>query len=63
MSLHDNPVFHGGPGVTVEMRRFAYSAINAHLRAAGFVDIEFLNEDVSRLLLKAADGPPAALGR
>jgi SAM-dependent methyltransferase len=34
------PVFHGGPGTTLEMRVFSRAAVEAHLKAAGFVDIK-----------------------
>lgn len=38
-SLHPDPVFHGGPGATLEMRVFSESALREHLERAGFVDV------------------------
>ncbi|CAO3440065.1 type 11 methyltransferase [Azospirillum argentinense] len=37
--LYQEPVFHGGPGQTLEMRVFCRKAVEAHLRDAGFTDI------------------------
>ena len=39
-ALHADPVFHGGPGSTLEMRLFSRDGVLAELAAAGFVDIE-----------------------
>lgn len=44
--LHRNPVFHGGPGETLEMRIFSRQGVEANLQAAGFTDIRFLEEAV-----------------
>jgi SAM-dependent methyltransferase len=41
-----DPVFHGGPGNTLEMRIFAPEIIREGLENAGFVDIVFNEEDV-----------------
>ena len=46
--IDDKPVFHGGPGTTLEMRVFSYSDIVDQLKAAGFVDIKLHNEPVAR---------------
>ncbi len=40
LALHTNPVFHGGPGSTLELRLFSRAGVIADLAAAGFVDIE-----------------------
>ena len=40
----DDLVFHDGPGLTLEMRRFAKPGLVAGLHAAGFADVEFLSE-------------------
>ena len=40
----DQPVFHGGPGTTLEMRLFSRDAILRHLRDAGFVDARVADE-------------------
>lgn len=45
-SLHENLVFHGGPGSTLEMRVYTRSALQRHLTDAGFVDIRFIDEDI-----------------
>jgi len=37
----ENPVFHGGPGLTLEMRLFSRSGLEAALRGAGFPEVEF----------------------
>lgn len=37
--LHTAPVFHGGPGTTLEMRLFSRVGVIAELVGAGFVDI------------------------
>ena len=42
---YDNLVFHGGPGATLEMRAFALSSIEMHLRQAGFHTIEVLGDE------------------
>ncbi len=44
--LHRNPVFHGGPGHTLEMRVFCRRDLEKHLAAAGFTNIAFLEESV-----------------
>lgn len=38
--IHQNPVFHGGPGTTVELRFFALSDVIRHLERAGFEGIQ-----------------------
>ncbi|WP_168209965.1 methyltransferase domain-containing protein [Tardiphaga sp. vice154] len=45
-TLHENLVFHGGPGTTLEMRVYSRAALQRHLDAAGFVDIQFFDQDV-----------------
>jgi hypothetical protein len=37
--LYENPVFHGGPGTTLEMREFSLDGLMAELEAAGFTEI------------------------
>ena len=36
--VFDGPVFHGGPGVTLEMRQFSCDSVLDHLRSAGFIE-------------------------
>jgi SAM-dependent methyltransferase len=45
-TLDDAPVFHGGPGSTLEMRMFSRTAVVDQLAAAGFVDIKVHGEPV-----------------
>lgn len=42
--LDENPIFHGGPGATLEMRRFGSKDLVTHLEIAGFRDIRFHSE-------------------
>ena len=46
VEIHENPIFHGGPGSTLEMREFGISALKAALLSAGFSTVRFLSEDV-----------------
>lgn len=39
-----NPVFHGGPGETLEMRQFSREGVLKSLRAAGFEDVMLFEE-------------------
>ena len=42
----DNPVFHGGPGNTLEMRILTPEIIREGLEVAGFKDVVFNEADV-----------------
>lgn len=42
--VFQKPIFHGGPGETLEMRRFSREGALASLRAAGFEDIVLCEE-------------------
>lgn len=44
-TLHENPIFHGGPGTTLEMRLLEGSDLLARLSAAGF-DAKVIGESV-----------------
>ena len=44
--LHEAPTFHGGPGFTLEMRRFGLNELEAHLHRAGFTDVTVRGEAV-----------------
>src|SRR5262249_40360504 len=46
LEVRDDLVFHGGSGVTLEMREFGITALRARLRAAGFQEVEFLTSDI-----------------
>jgi predicted O-methyltransferase YrrM len=39
-----DPVFHGGPGETLELRQFCESDLVQHFRSAGFSSVEILSE-------------------
>jgi SAM-dependent methyltransferase len=45
-ALDTDPVFHGGPGTTLEMRLFSSDDLMADLAAAGFTDIRLHDEAV-----------------
>lgn len=45
-TLHENLIFHGGPGTTLEMRVFCEADLKRHLADAGFTDIQIFGEDV-----------------
>ena len=44
-AIETEPVFHGGPGKTLEVRLFSEASLRQYLEAAGFVDIDFLTEN------------------
>ena len=44
--VFEEPIFHGGPGATLEMRQFSGDAVLEQLRAAGFVDVVLCEEAV-----------------
>ncbi len=46
LEVKENLVFHGGFGVTLEMRQFTVAALQEKLRASRFTDVRFFNEDV-----------------
>ena len=41
-----SPVFHGGPGTTLEMRLFSRDSLLRDLRAAGFREVRVADEGV-----------------
>jgi SAM-dependent methyltransferase len=43
---HENLVFHGGPGNTLEMRMLHKDEVQRHLEDAGFSDVRFEEKDV-----------------
>src|SRR5262249_1582277 len=45
-AVHENLVFHGGPGTTLEMRVFCRQDVIAHLTNSGFPSIEVFEKDV-----------------
>ncbi|MGD0579614.1 MAG: hypothetical protein ABSC08_11870 [Bryobacteraceae bacterium] len=45
METFSNLVFHGGPGLALEMRLFTKGGIEDNLQAAGFHQIEFEMQD------------------
>ncbi|HVO89033.1 MAG TPA: class I SAM-dependent methyltransferase [Casimicrobiaceae bacterium] len=44
VQVFDDPVFHGGPGSTLEMRVFSRTALQKHFADAGFARIRFADE-------------------
>ena len=44
--LYDNLIFHGGPGSTLEMRRFCETHVLELLEQAGFSDVTIFNNDI-----------------
>jgi SAM-dependent methyltransferase len=45
-ALHQDLVFHGGPGTTLEIRIFGRADLQTHLAEAGFTDIQIFGDDV-----------------
>jgi SAM-dependent methyltransferase len=45
VEVHENLVFHGGPGATLEMRIFSESDLKRMLAAAGFGEVRIYSED------------------
>ena len=46
LEVHDELIFHGGSGATLEMREFGITALKQKLLSSGFRDVHFLSEDV-----------------
>lgn len=47
--VHEDLVFHGGPGSTLEMRLFSRDSLLAELASAGFRDIRIADEDMPEI--------------
>jgi SAM-dependent methyltransferase len=45
-ALHENLIFHGGPGTTLEMRLFCWADLEQHLTDAGFTNVQIFGDDV-----------------
>jgi SAM-dependent methyltransferase len=56
LEIHDNLVFHGGIGATLEMRLFAQADLVRKLRGAGFSDVVLQMEPVEQFGI-VFDGP------
>ena len=56
LEIHDNLVFHGGIGATLEMRVFAQADLVRKLRGAGFSDVVLQMDPVERFGI-IFDGP------
>ena len=56
LEVHENLVFHGGIGTTLEMRLFAQADLVRKLRGAGFSDVVLQMEPVERFGI-VFDGP------
>ena len=46
LEVHDNLVFHGGIGATLEMRQFSQRDMAGKLRGSGFTQVEYQTESV-----------------
>jgi hypothetical protein len=46
IEVHQNLIFHGGPGTTVEMRFFSLDDVVSNLHNSGFIDVKIHDEDV-----------------
>ena len=49
LEIHDELIFHGGSGATLEMREFGISSLREKLLGSGFSDVHFLTENVPDL--------------
>jgi SAM-dependent methyltransferase len=56
LEIHDNLVFHGGIGATLEMRLFSQASLVRKLKGAGFSDVVLQMEPVERFGI-VFDGP------
>ena len=52
----ESPIFHGGPGNTLEMRKINIFVLVEDLKSAGFIDIIIHNEDRPEFGLRRPDG-------
>jgi len=48
LEIHDQLVFHGGSGATLEMREFGITSLKQKLLGSGFCDVHLLTEDIPR---------------
>jgi len=46
LEIHDQLVFHGGSGATLEMREFGITSLKQKLLGSGFHDVHLLTEDI-----------------
>ena len=46
LEVHDQLVFHGGTGATLEMREFGITSLRQKLLGCGFRDVHLLTEDI-----------------
>jgi len=49
LEAHDNLIFHGGTGSTLEIREFGVTALRDQLLSAGFKDVLLLTEEVPEI--------------
>jgi SAM-dependent methyltransferase len=49
LDIIDELSFHGGPGATLEMRQLSPIGLRGRLLAAGFREVEFLNDDLPEI--------------
>ena len=48
LEIHDQLVFHGGSGATLEMREFGITSLKQKLLGSGFCEVHLLTEDIPR---------------
>jgi len=48
----ESPIFHGGPGITLEVRLFTRDSVLEYISAAGFIDIEVQDKNYPELGIK-----------
>jgi len=49
LEIREDLVFHGGTGATLEMREFGITELKAKLLASGFLDVDFLANDLPEI--------------
>jgi SAM-dependent methyltransferase len=49
IQVHDNLIFHGGSGATLEMREYGITALRSQLLAAGYQEIQLLTGDIQEI--------------
>jgi len=49
LEIRDDLIFHGGSGLTLEMREFSLASLRDQLLASGFRDVHFLTDNVPEI--------------
>ena len=67
-TIHERPIFHGGPGTVLEMRLFSERDVLFHLKGAGFINIKIHDQPVIDIgyfwapVAERAESPHVGLG-